>query len=648
MTEPEATPPALPERAKRRSKSPVSSIIVDVETEDFGDLEDMPLPPLPDVAPSLNRKKNKEESLYITKHETLSGGAVFAQKNATLEEINKGYRSNEAAMNALIKCQAIARGFLVRHRMLVIPSENLAAKIKLFSAFFKKEVEFQAKMKTFDVSYMQEIANSKFTHFDYEEFHVIKNYIDFIYNLQKKIMAIFIQIKRDGYPFYFGIGKIVDFIKEDFQKYGSYLDNARTFYATFQKWKRKSSDFEEFLDIKQLNESPGSLEKYLTLPVHHIAGYLHYVDQIRKVTPHFIPEYMRLENSVSYLKLIQEYIERGSNRNFNPHYCYILDQQLGNTYSKLYPENRARTHICDFESKKVHKNKKETVKIIAVLSDKVLVLKEKTNKKTGALYEIEDSFSTDLMCASTKKDNEYKITFKDKKSLIYYLSPEDEERVTPLINKVIIRNNSDKVPFFGGNLSEIYEKYGGKEEVPQIIIDICTYLMKFSEFENLFHLTNSSSSVELINAIKSNPNYMLLASRDDCYQVVLLLHYFLKNLGQTLFPQNLYTSFIKLDMVPDDDDFVEEAERILTKLPRVNFKTLCYIISFFVSFLSKSKKNVFKLNALGIIFGPALIAPPKELENDPEVIKNVTKINSVCARMMDQAYRLKIIIGMPF
>ena len=118
MAEPDVAPPALPERAKKCSKN--KNIIIDIETEDFGDLEDMPLPPLPENTPILGKKKNREESLYITKHETLSGGAVFAQKNATLEEINKGYTSNEAAMNALIRCQACVRGFLVRHRLKII------------------------------------------------------------------------------------------------------------------------------------------------------------------------------------------------------------------------------------------------------------------------------------------------------------------------------------------------------------------------------------------------------------------------------------------------------------------------------------------------------------------------------------------------
>jgi len=646
MSESDISPPPLPMRSSKAKALKIP--IVDDDSSDYGELEDMPLPPLPEHAPSLSGRHKGGETLYLQKHETLSGGAVFAEKTATLEEISKTFRGNRAYMNMLVKCQAISRGFIIRNRLKSTPKEDLRKKIKLFASFFKKEVEFQAKLKTFDVTYIQVIAKSKFKNFDYSEFKVVKDYIDFIYSLQKKIMSIFIHLQEKGHPFYYGIYSIVDVLKEDFQKYGSYLDNARTFYATFLKWKRKSTEFEEFLNIKQLSEEgSSSLELYLLLPVKHIIGYLKYVNSIRKITPRNIPEYAKLEQSVASLKLIQEYIIRGDRQDYNPHYCYVLNENLGNIFSTKYPESSSRTHICNFDSVTNHKGK-DSVKHIAILSDKVLVMKTKPNKKTGALFEIEDSYQTDLISNLVKKENGYKLEFKDKKSFTFHLSEEDEKRIPDIIKKVASDNNSEKILFFGGNLTSIYNRYGGKDDVPSFISNICCFLMKFTEFKGLFHLSSTAEAQPLINAVKENPNYMLLASRDDCYHVVVLLHKFLKNLGETIFPQSFYQRFIKLDLVPDDDDFVEELHQILDEIPKINFKTLSYIISFFVSFLSKSKANVFKLNALGIIVGPTLIAPPPELENNPEIVKNVTKINSICARMMDQAYRLQLVIGMPF
>lgn len=72
---------------------------------------------------------------------------------------------------------------------------------------------------------------------------------------------------------------------------------------------------------------------------------------------------------------------------------------------KKYPDNPARSHYSNFDIK-TPKGKIFLPFHCAVTSDRILLVKERSETKRGATYEIVDSFSTDLVVKVEKNKHD--------------------------------------------------------------------------------------------------------------------------------------------------------------------------------------------------------------------------------------------------
>ncbi|KAM8976869.1 rho GTPase-activating protein 9 isoform 2-T2 [Pelodytes ibericus] len=100
---------------------------------------------------------------------------------------------------------------------------------------------------------------------------------------------------------------------------------------------------------------------------------------------------------------------------------------------------------------------------------------------------------------------------------------------------------------------------------------------------------------------------------DDIHVITGALKMFFRELPEPLVPFSVFDEFVAAIQMTDAAVRIQTIKELVTNLPQPNYDTLKYIICHLKSVMEHSESNRMTTQNIGIVFGPTLMRPEKEL-----------------------------------
>ncbi|XP_018102949.1 rho GTPase-activating protein 15 isoform X3 [Xenopus laevis] len=100
---------------------------------------------------------------------------------------------------------------------------------------------------------------------------------------------------------------------------------------------------------------------------------------------------------------------------------------------------------------------------------------------------------------------------------------------------------------------------------------------------------------------------------EDVHVITGALKMFFRELPEPLIPFSMFDQFIEAVQIPDLDERIETIKELVSVLPEPNHDTLKHITSHLKRVMELSEANRMTTQNIGIVFGPTLMRPEKEL-----------------------------------
>ncbi|XP_018425038.1 PREDICTED: rho GTPase-activating protein 9 [Nanorana parkeri] len=100
---------------------------------------------------------------------------------------------------------------------------------------------------------------------------------------------------------------------------------------------------------------------------------------------------------------------------------------------------------------------------------------------------------------------------------------------------------------------------------------------------------------------------------EDIHVITGALKMFFRELPEPLIPFSMFEEFVSAVQIPDLPERIQTMKELVGNLPGSNYATLKYIICHLSSVRDECEKNRMTTQNIGIVFGPTLMRPEKEL-----------------------------------
>ncbi|XP_041440355.1 rho GTPase-activating protein 15 isoform X4 [Xenopus laevis] len=100
---------------------------------------------------------------------------------------------------------------------------------------------------------------------------------------------------------------------------------------------------------------------------------------------------------------------------------------------------------------------------------------------------------------------------------------------------------------------------------------------------------------------------------EDVHVITGALKMFFRELPEPLIPFGMFEQFVEAVQIPDLDERIETITALVSVLPEPNHDTLKHILSHLKRVMEHSETNRMTTQNIGIVFGPTLMRPEKEL-----------------------------------
>ncbi|XP_063283490.1 rho GTPase-activating protein 9-like isoform X1 [Pelobates fuscus] len=100
---------------------------------------------------------------------------------------------------------------------------------------------------------------------------------------------------------------------------------------------------------------------------------------------------------------------------------------------------------------------------------------------------------------------------------------------------------------------------------------------------------------------------------EDIHVITGALKMFFRELPEPLIPFNMFDEFVASIQISDTEERSETIKELVRNLPEPNYDTLKYVICHLKSVMEHSELNRMTTQNIGIVFGPTLMRPEKEL-----------------------------------
>ncbi|XP_056418521.1 rho GTPase-activating protein 9 isoform X2 [Hyla sarda] len=135
------------------------------------------------------------------------------------------------------------------------------------------------------------------------------------------------------------------------------------------------------------------------------------------------------------------------------------------------------------------------------------------------------------------------------------------------------------------------------------------------DIDGIYRVNGNLSIIQKLRFIVDREEKLDLNSPDweDIHVITGALKMFFRELPEPIIPFNLFDEFIAASQISDVDEKVQTFKELVRNLPEPNHDTLKYIICHLNRVREHAEMNRMTTQNVGIVFGPTLMRPEKEL-----------------------------------
>jgi hypothetical protein len=175
-----------------------------------------------------------------------------------------------------------------------------------------------------------------------------------------------------------------------------------------------------------------------------------------------------------------------------------------------------------------------------------------------------------------------------------------------LLSSRTLSTTIEKQCYFGVALEEIVRRE--QSDVPRLVMNICQCICRRGlDQEGIFRTSGNARVVERLKTlVNQNGGDVDLEMEDDIVAIAGLLKLFLRELPDSLIPEQMVRQFIEVqsEHANDAELFQMQMKELLSRLPKPNYSTLKYLIAVLVIVAKNESLNKMNALSLGIVFGP--------------------------------------------
>ncbi|XP_041440353.1 rho GTPase-activating protein 15 isoform X2 [Xenopus laevis] len=135
------------------------------------------------------------------------------------------------------------------------------------------------------------------------------------------------------------------------------------------------------------------------------------------------------------------------------------------------------------------------------------------------------------------------------------------------------------------------------------------------EADGIYRVNGNLATIQKLRFIVDREEKLDLSSSDweDVHVITGALKMFFRELPEPLIPFGMFEQFVEAVQIPDLDERIETITALVSVLPEPNHDTLKHILSHLKRVMEHSETNRMTTQNIGIVFGPTLMRPEKEL-----------------------------------
>jgi len=182
-----------------------------------------------------------------------------------------------------------------------------------------------------------------------------------------------------------------------------------------------------------------------------------------------------------------------------------------------------------------------------------------------------------------------------------------------------ILNQLKTVKVFGTELKDLLLAEGRETCIPILVEKTVHFLDEHADEEGLFRVSPSAARLTelatMYSDIDSLVNLNLPEVEDNPHVVAGLLKKFLRELPDPMLTYELYTCFIAISKLQDDEIRLQKYKTIMQMLPDFNKGLVDYILDFIDRIADHSEANRMTISNMATVFGPILLRSDEKVDD---------------------------------
>ncbi|KAM4701678.1 rho GTPase-activating protein 9 isoform 2-T2 [Discoglossus pictus] len=133
--------------------------------------------------------------------------------------------------------------------------------------------------------------------------------------------------------------------------------------------------------------------------------------------------------------------------------------------------------------------------------------------------------------------------------------------------------------------------------------------------DGIYRVNGNLSIIQKLRFIVDREEKLDLNSSEweDIHVITGALKMFFRELPEPLIPYDMFDQFVATIQIPEVTERMQSIKQLVHQLPKPNYHTLKYIICHLKRVMEHSEQNRMTTQNIGIVFGPTLMRPEKEL-----------------------------------
>ncbi|XP_048342913.1 rho GTPase-activating protein 15 [Sphaerodactylus townsendi] len=254
------------------------------------------------------------------------------------------------------------------------------------------------------------------------------------------------------------------------------------------------------------------------------------------------------------------------------------------------------------------------------------VSKEKSGASRTKEFQIRRSSSSELLSSLGTESKESKA--ENRRSLIFRLNYSisditERNQVKSRLKKFISRRPSLKSlqekglikdQVFGSCLKNLCE-HDGSMVPPFVKLCVKAVEKRGLDVDGIYRVSGNLATIQKLRFVVNQEEKLNLddSQWEDIHVVTGALKMFFRELPEPLFPYCFFEQFVKAIKIQDRNDRVKTIKSLVDKLPRPNYDTMKILFGHLKQVAANERLNRMSPQSLGIVFGPTLLRPEKEI-----------------------------------